>query len=135
MTAPLLDTNVLLRHLLQDHSEHSPRATALVQRVENGELEVQLTELVLLETVFTLQRHKRVARDAIRQEVGRLLSLPGLLLPGKNRWYAILDGYALGGLSFVDSYLLEMMKRHNTTEIISFDRGFDNITAVTRIEP
>jgi predicted nucleic acid-binding protein len=31
MALPFLDTNILLRHLSQDHPDHSPRATALLK--------------------------------------------------------------------------------------------------------
>ncbi|MCC7090037.1 MAG: hypothetical protein IT295_12850, partial [Dehalococcoidia bacterium] len=37
-TEVLLDTNVFLRHLLQDHPEQSPASTALLERIESGVL-------------------------------------------------------------------------------------------------
>lgn len=39
MAPAFLDTNILLRHLLQDDPQQSPRATAFLLRVENGEVE------------------------------------------------------------------------------------------------
>lgn len=63
MAQPLLDTNILLRHLLQDHPDHSPRATAFLKRVEDRELTVRSTEIVVFETVFTLQRRQGFPRQ------------------------------------------------------------------------
>jgi hypothetical protein len=53
---PFLDTNVILRHLLNDVPEQSARARALLLRIEAGELRVRTAETVVFEIVFTLQR-------------------------------------------------------------------------------
>ncbi len=42
MAAAFLDTNILLCHLLQDDPEQSPRATAFLLWVENGEVAMTL---------------------------------------------------------------------------------------------
>ena len=57
MALMFLDTNILLRHLLQDHPEQSPRATAYLARIEEGELRARIADAVIFETVFALQRH------------------------------------------------------------------------------
>ena len=58
---PFLDTNVLLRHLRADNAEHSPRATAYLERIEREELKVRTADTVIFETAFTLERtyHRR----------------------------------------------------------------------------
>jgi hypothetical protein len=42
---PFLNANAILRHTLQDHADHSRRATALFRRIEGGEQPVR--EVVL----------------------------------------------------------------------------------------
>ena len=58
-----LDTNVILRHLLQDHPNHSQRATTYFTLIERGEIQARTTDTVVFETVFTLERTYRVPRD------------------------------------------------------------------------
>jgi predicted nucleic acid-binding protein len=53
---PFLDANVILRHTLQDHDDHSPRATALIQRIEAGQQRVHTVDAVIFEVVFTITR-------------------------------------------------------------------------------
>jgi predicted nucleic acid-binding protein len=67
MALPFLDTNVLLRHFLDDHADHSPRATAYLQRI--------------------------------------------------------------------DAYFAALMEQLKLTEIVSFDRDFDRVPGLTRVEP
>ena len=49
MAKQFLDTNMLLRHFLQDHPDQSPRATAYLARVENRELQVCTSDIVIFE--------------------------------------------------------------------------------------
>jgi predicted nucleic acid-binding protein len=134
-STPLLDTNVLLRHLLQDHADHSPRATRFFERVEAGEMQVRLSDLVVFETIFTMQRLARVPRDLIRDRLQVVLSAPGMVFPGRERWLQVLDLYADSGLSIADAYHAVMMQRLRIGEIASFDRDFDGIAGIVRIEP
>jgi predicted nucleic acid-binding protein len=135
MTLPLLDTNVLLRHLLQDHPAHSPRATDFLKRVEEGKLKVRTTEIVVFETVFTLQRRQAFTRQFTRHVLLRLLGLPGIMLPNKRRLRRAFDLYVEHGLSFADAYHVALMTDLKLTQIVSFDEGFDRIEEITRIEP
>jgi predicted nucleic acid-binding protein len=51
-----LDTNVLLRHIMQDHSDHSVRSTALMVAIEHGQRTVQISDTVVFETAYTLEK-------------------------------------------------------------------------------
>lgn len=132
---PLLDTNVLLRHVLQDHPEHSPRATAYLHRIERGELEVLLTDTVVFETVFTLERLYRQHRSDIRDNLLPLIALPGIALPGKQRLHPIFDLYVTTNLSFADVDHAVLALTRGSGAIVSFDRGFDRVPGIRRTEP
>ena len=132
---PFLDTNVFLRHLRGDHPEHSPRATALFARIEQGELEAQVSEMVIFETVFTLERSYRVPKAQIRESLLALLSLPGLIVSGKRRFQQILDLYVDYNLPFGDAYILAQMRQLKAGQIFSFDTELDKVPGISRIEP
>ena len=135
MALPFLDTNILLRHLTQDHPAHSRRATAYLARIERGELQVRTADTVIFETVFTLQRFYRQPREAIRDALLPLLELPGIVLPGKRRFRRVFDLYIERNLSFADAYHAVLMEHLKLTEIATFDRGFDRAPGIRRIEP
>ncbi len=135
MATPFLDTNVLLRHFLQDHADHSPRATVYLSRIERGEIRVRLLPTVVFETVFTLQRLYRVSREDIRDAVLPLIELSGIVLPGKRSLHRAFALYAGLNVSFADAYHAAEMERLSIDETVSFDRGFDRIPGVRRVEP
>jgi uncharacterized protein len=135
MAPPFVDTSILLRHLLSDHPEHSPRATALLDRIERGELEAQLSDMVVSEAVFTLERSYKIPKSRVRDAVLALLALPGLILPRKRRYGRIFDFYVNQNLPFGDAYIAAEMERAGATELYSFDREFDRLAGMTRREP
>lgn len=135
MAPPFLDTNIFLRYLLNDHPDHSPRAKALVEQIERGELEAQVAEIVVFETVFTLDRTHRIPKPRIRDSLLTLLALPGLILPGKRRFDRIFEIYVGQNLPFGDAYIAAEMERNGATQIVSFDREFERLPGIERIEP
>ena len=135
MPLPFLDANILLRHLTGDHPDHSPRATAYLGRIERGELQVRTSETVIFETVFTLQRHYKQPRAAIRDALLPLIDLPGIVLRGKRRLRRAFALYVDLALPFADAYHVALMESLRLDEIVSFDRDFDRVPGIVRVEP
>jgi uncharacterized protein len=135
MAPAFLDSNVLLRHLLADHPEQSPRATAYLERVERGEIDITTSDTVVFEVVFTLERSYRKPKQAISDALLPLIELAGLTLPGKRRYRRAFDLYVRHNLPFADAYHAAVMESLGVAEVISFDRHFDRIPGITRSEP
>lgn len=131
----LLDTNVLLRHLLQDSAGQSARATGLLERIEAGEFTARLTAMVIAEMVWVLSGvHYRFSRDEIRQALDEVLEIPGLHVRDSEAIGAALDIYAAHNVDFIDAYQAAIAGTSGMT-IVSFDRDFDGIPGTSRIEP
>jgi predicted nucleic acid-binding protein len=135
MAFPFIDTNILLRHLRGDHPEHAPKATALFGRIKRGELQAQLSDMVVFEAVFTLERSYKVPKIQIRDALLALLTLPGLILQGKRRYGRIVDLYVDHNLPFGDAYIAAEMEHTGANEIYTFDREVDRIPGIARLEP
>ena len=134
-TLPFLETNIFLRHLRQDHVDFSPRATALLRRIEHDALKVRTVDTVIFETVFTLERFYKQSKEAIRDAFLPLIELPGIVLPGKRRFRQVFGYYIDQNIAFADAYHAVVMESFQLTQIISFDRDFNRIPSVTRVEP
>lgn len=134
MALPFLDTNILLRHLLRDDPVLSAKATAILERIERGEIQACTSDIVVFETVFTLQRSYKQPRDAIADAVLPLIELPGIVLPGKRQYRRVFSLYRSSALDFADCYRVILMQRSGISEILSFDTDFDRVPGVTRRE-
>src|SRR5919206_2685559 len=134
-TLPFLETNIFLRHLREDHTDFSPRATALLARIEEGSLRVRTADTVIFETVFTLERVYKQSKAAIRDAFLPLIELPGIVLPGKRRFRKVFTYYIEHNISFADAYHATLMESFRLTHIVSFDRDFNRIPTLIRVEP
>jgi predicted nucleic acid-binding protein len=132
---PFLDTNVFLRHLLADNPEQSPRATAYLARIEQGQVRVRTTDTVVFEAVFTLERRYGQPKAAIRDNLLPLLEMPGIVLPGKRRLRQAFDLYVDLNLPFADAYHVALMQQLRLDHVVSFDKDFDRVPDVRRVEP
>jgi predicted nucleic acid-binding protein len=135
MKLSFLDTNISLRHLLQDDPTHAPKASAFLKRIEAGEVKVRTADTVIFETVFTLQRSYGKEKAAIRDTFLPLIELPGVVLPNKRRYRKVFSLYVENNLPFADACHAVLMEQLNLTEIVSFDTDFDRIEGITRIQP
>jgi predicted nucleic acid-binding protein len=131
-----LDTNVLLRHLLQDHPTHSPAATRLMDQLESGSAKVLIVDSVIFETVCSLEKTYRIARPEIASGLLPIVELPAIELPGKSVYRQVFSYWVQHkGLSFADCFHAVNAERFTNGVIISFDRGFDRLPDIQRREP
>ena len=136
MSSAFVDTNVLLRHLLQDHDDYSHRASRIVDEISNGEVSAHISETVVFETIFTLTKTYGVPRELSSQLVRDLLGLDLLIVPNKASLSMTLRLWEdESSLSFADCYHLVLTKSLGLTEIYSFDKKMGRYPGVTRIEP
>ena len=135
MAGLFIDTNVFVRHLTQDHADYSPKATAFFARIERGDLKARTAETAIFEAVFTLERRYRAAKSVIREGLLPLIELPGLVIPGKQRLRRAFELYVDRNLSFGDAYHVALMEQLSIEEIASFDRDFDRVPGIRRVEP
>ena len=135
MKLQFLDSNIILRHFLRDISTQSKAATAYLSSVEKGEVDVRIADTVIFEVVFTLERTYGYSKAKIREGLLPLISLPGIMLPGKRRIKQALDLYVNLNLPFADAYYAVQMEKLKINEIVSFDRHFDRIPGVRRVKP
>jgi predicted nucleic acid-binding protein len=131
-----LDTSVLLRHILNDHSDHSPRATALIVLIESGERVVRISETVVFETAFVLGKTFRMPRELIRDALFPIIELPGIVLPGKRIFTRVFELFLQRpSLSFADCYHLALTESLNLNKIVTFDQAMGRVPGIVREEP
>lgn len=135
MAIPFLDTNILLRHLLQDHPDHSPRATAYLERIERGEVQAHIAETVIFETVFLLQHRFGEPKARVVELIQPLIEMAGIRLPGKRKMRRVFDLYLRLNLPFADAYHAVLMRQLGLSEIVTFDQDFDRVPGIRGVEP
>ena len=74
----LVDTNLIVRYLVQDHDKHARAAGKLFDACDRGDLVIVVLPAVLAECVFVLESFYGHPRAEIASALGRLISSPGV---------------------------------------------------------
>lgn len=111
------DTNVALRYLLNDIPEHTDKARTVIANSP-----CYVTDVVLTEIIYVLERVIEMERADIVQLIKAFLSLPNLIYNDYFLDQAI-DLYGdKSALSFVDCYAATEAKVYNN-DLVTFDKA------------
>lgn len=73
-----IDTNVIVRYLVQDHEKHAVAAGRLFDACDRGEIVLVLLSAVLAECVFVLDSFYQKPRAEIAAALTKLITSPGV---------------------------------------------------------
>ncbi len=132
-----VDTNVFIRYLTGDDEAKAKASLVLFQRLETGKESALTSDAVIAEVVFILQspRLYQMGKERIRTLLEPIIWLRGLRLPNKSIYKRTFDLYCGTSIGFVDAYNAAYMESHGITEVYSYDKDFDKVTGITRLEP
>ena len=131
----IIDANVILRYLTNDVQDQAEQAGELLAKVEAGSEEVILPDIILADIIWVLEGYYKQSREQIREWITTILSMRGLRFSDKNVALDALDIYVDLGIDWSDAFVTGQMINHGIMEIYSFDRHFDRIGAIKKIEP
>ena len=137
MNELFLDTNVFLRHLLDDDPLKSSACLALIEGLEQRTRSAWTSDLVVAELVFILSNKRTYnrSRPEIRDSLLPLVLLPGLKLVNKRLYRRIFELYTTVPIDYIDCYHAALVERRELPELYSYDTDFDDISTVKRREP
>ena len=128
----LVDTNLIVRYLVQDHERHAKAAAKLFHACDRGDVVIVVLPAVLAESVFVLESFYEHPRGDIASALGRLISSPGVEISRTAIHLDALDRYRRTKIHFVDCLIAATAAAENTP-VASFDQDFRKFTDV-RVE-
>ena len=134
MNRYVLDTNVVIRFLRNDHPMMSQAATALVQESAQGKVELHLETTILAEAVFVLTSFYKKSRSDVADALRDLITGCRLKMPGQDVALNALNRFKQHAVDFPDALAAAVAASENMP-VASFDRDFDKFTDIRRFEP
>ena len=122
----LVDTNLIVRYLVQDHEKHAKAAGRLFDACDRGDVVIVVLPVVLAECVFVLESFYEHPRGDIASALGRLISSPGVEIDGAIHLDA-LDRYRKTKVHFVDC-LIAATAATEDMPVASFDQDVRKFT-------
>jgi predicted nucleic-acid-binding protein len=128
----LVDTNLIVRHLVQDHEKHAKAAGRLFDACDRGDVVIVVLPAVLAECVFVLDSFYEHSREDIASALGTLISSPGVEINEATIHLDALDRYRKTKVHFVDCLIAATALAENTP-VATFDQDFRRFADV-RVE-
>ena len=128
----LLDANIIIRLLRNDHAVHSAKAIELFKRAATGKIALEISAVTASEVVYVFKSLYKVECASTANAVLRVLNLPGVS-DAHAPWLAVaLELYRDTNVDAPDCFLAAQAK-HAGKGIISFDRDFRKFPGVTTL--
>ncbi|MBC7784756.1 MAG: PIN domain-containing protein [Burkholderiales bacterium] len=112
MNTRIVDTNLIIRHLVQDHERHAKVAGKLFAACDRGDLRLVVLSEVIAECVFVLESFYKHPRAQIGAVIAELLSSPGIHVDRLAIHIDALSRYSRSKLHFVDCVIASMASAH-----------------------
>jgi predicted nucleic-acid-binding protein len=116
-----LDTNVLLRALVEDDAAQTARAGRWFRKAGTGEARLLLLPIVLCEAVWVLESWYRLPRAEIAGCLERLLLADGLEIADRETVARALESYRAGKGDFADYAIREGAEARGAAAVLTFD--------------
>ncbi|WP_029007896.1 PIN domain-containing protein [Azospirillum halopraeferens] len=117
-----IDTNVLLRFLVNDDPVQSAAAKSFVDRCADTGDEIFIGRVVLCEAVWVLLRAYRYDRTLVAGMIEALLSAEGFDVEDHAAVGEALALWRSGGAGFADALIGCINRRHGCATTVTFDR-------------
>lgn len=119
----LVDTNLIVRYLVQDHEAHARVAGKLFDACDRGDVVVIVLPVVLAETLFVLESFYSLQRANIASVLARLISSPGVEIDEIMVHLDALERYKASKAHFVDCVIAASAVAKKLP-VATFDQGF-----------
>ena len=116
-----LDTNVLVRFLVEDDPVQTARARGVIQRAIDSKSACFVSDVVMCELLWVLERSYKLRRKEITQVLGQVLRATHLAFSSSERLAHALEAYSKGRGGFADYLIREHARAHGCEAVATFD--------------
>ena len=127
-----LDTNVLVRYVMQDDPRQSPKATRLLESL-SAEQPGFVPVVVMVELVWVLSGSYDLSRAQIATVLDTLLRSKELVVDRAELVAQALQRYSAGSADFSDALIERIAHAAGCTATMSFDTGAVKAAAMTLV--
>ena len=130
-----LDTNIFIRFLTDDVPQKADACEKVFKKAVEKKETLFTTELVIAEIVWVLESFYELKKKEVQDKVEKILNTPNLICPHKDLILSALIIYSEKNIDYIDAYNALVLKDKGIEELYSYDKDYDRIDWLTRLEP
>ena len=118
-----IDTNVLVRYIVQDDPEQSRQATHFIERTCSGEeSSIFITGIVLCELVWVLETSYEYPKESIIPVLEKILKTRQFCIYQSEILWNCFHDYQQINIDFADSYIAHLNASNSCEYTVTFDK-------------
>lgn len=117
-----LDTNILVRYLVQDDAVQSRKANELIEHQLTEENPGFISVAAMLETVWVLDSGYGLADKEVAGAIERILQIDVLALQNEQEVFTAMMALKTGRSSFPDALIAALAAKFGCRHTLTFDR-------------
>ena len=117
-----IDTNVLVRYLVQDDYAQSVKATNFIEQESSDEPHLSISGVVLCELVWVLESAYDYPRISIAKVIEQILKTKQFHIHEPDILWQSLSGYKNDGADFADHYIAYLNHSNGCEYTVTFDK-------------
>ncbi|MDL1962661.1 MAG: PIN domain-containing protein [Deltaproteobacteria bacterium] len=130
-----IDTNIFIRFLTNDIPEKADACEKIFKKAVAKKETLFTTDLVIAEIVWVLESIYELQKEEVQDKVEKILNTPNLICPHRNLILSALTLYSEKNIDYIDAYNALVLKDEGIEELYSYDKDYDRIDWLTRLEP
>jgi predicted nucleic-acid-binding protein len=117
-----LDSNILVRYVVQDDAHQARRATEILERVLTEQNPGFVSVVAIAETVWVLERSYGISASAIAAVIERMLQAESLAIENEQEVFTAMCALKDGRGAFADALIGALGSKAGCARTLTFDR-------------
>jgi predicted nucleic-acid-binding protein len=130
-----LDTNIFLRYFEREDELIYKKVERLFLEIVQGNIIGISNALVIAEVIWVLKKFYDWDKEEICNNVELILKTSNIKFRERSIIIEAINFYRDKNINFIDAYNFSYMKYYGINRIYSFDKDFDKLKDIKRIEP
>ena len=126
----LIDTDLIIRFLVNDDSKKANRVKKLLQ---DHRATYMLLDTIMAEIIWVLASYYELEKEQIIEKIRALIHVESISC-NQTLLDQSLSIWENNNISFIDSYMVATAELNNIP-ICSYDKKLDTVKTITRVEP
>ena len=130
-----IDTNIFIRFLVNDIPQKADACEKIFKNAVAKKETLFTTEMVIAEIIWVLESYYELPQPEVQEKVEKILNTPNLICPHKDLILNALTIYGENNIDYIDAYNALILKDKGIKEVYSYDKHYDRMDWLTRLEP
>lgn len=130
-----VDTNIFIRFLTNDIPQKADACEKLFKKAIDKKETLFTTDLVIAGIIWVLESYYELDKKEVQDKVEKILNTPNLICQNKEIILLALVLYLEKDIDYIDAYNAVFLKKNSIETLYSYDKHFDKIGWLTRLEP